>query len=255
MKKILLFFFIISSINGYSQLSVEPRAGLGVTGFSNVDEPISNVGYKLGISVNYLFTPSWGIQTGFFVTEKGVKNSKGFVDLSIKNEDNNLLSTRNWSTSLELRTNYFEIPLGVIYKYSVDSNVSFGLNFGGYVAYGYGGKGIWRFDGLNYSSRIAIFDKEKEIHLNSTYISTISINDTNNHILLENYSYKTANKIDCGLNGGVFVDVYNFSISANYDYGLTNVYKTYPIPSFNSSNNKNIKNKAFWISLGYKFKL
>ncbi|MCL1937468.1 MAG: PorT family protein [Candidatus Azobacteroides sp.] len=200
MKKILLIFFILSGLNGFAQLAIEPRVGLGITDFSGINQSESNIGYKLGVSVDCMFTPSWGIRTGFFVTQKGVRDSKGYINNYLNPDDPE--SAISSPASLELKPNYLEIPVGAVYRYTVDPNVSVGVNMGGYIACGYGGNqtGKLYYDFLQAYQPINIFDK-----------------DANHNLLYDNSTYEKAKRVDCGLNGGVFADVYHFTFSVNYD--------------------------------------
>jgi hypothetical protein len=169
----------------------------------------------------------WGFQSGVYFKKVGVANSKGYLP-----SNSNVLPL---PVSMETSLEYFEIPLALVYKYPIDRNVKIGINAGAYLGIGYGGKVIVRLDGLQEAFGISAFD-------DSFVYGGQYINDT---------SFKRANKIDMGLTGGLGVDIYNVNISANYDWGLTNVYKEYPI----YDKMKNIKNRAFWVAIAYHFQL
>jgi hypothetical protein len=227
MKKcFVMLICLCATVHGFAQFSIGAKTGLVVSDFHNAYETKANAGFKAGLSLQYMFS-EWGLQSGVYFKKVGVANSKGYLP-----SNSNVLPL---PVSMETSLEYFEIPLALVYKYPIDRNVKIGINAGAYLGIGYGGKVIVNLDGLQAAFGINAFD--------DTFVyGGQYINDT---------SFKRANKIDMGLTGGLGVDIYNVNISANYDWGLTNVYKEYPI----FDKKKNIKNRAFWVAIAYHFQL
>ncbi|MDR2120090.1 MAG: PorT family protein [Tannerella sp.] len=232
-KKLITLLFFCAVVTGlHAQLSVGAKTGLAVSDFSHANESSAKTGYKLGVSLEYMFSSRWGIQSGVYTTEIGISNSCGYAPLV--NVPENYAGT----VTLKLSPRYFEIPISAVYKYPVDENVRIGVNAGIYMAYGYSGGGSLREEGLESKHGLNVFEDNK---MNGAY--------------LDNYVLKAANKIDAGLIGGLFLDVYHFNISANFNFGLENVYDRFPIMPESFKGFKNVQNRIFWIGLGYNFML
>jgi hypothetical protein len=234
MKKlsVLLFLCAVTAVC-HAQFSVGVKTGLAISDLSHAYGSEAKTGYKLGVSLEYMFSPRWGIRSGVYTTEVGTANSYGY-DVPIVH----VTGENRGTVALKLSPRYFELPLLAVYKYPVDRNVSIGVNAGGYAAYGYSGGGRLKLEGLESTSGIDVFKDNK---INSAY--------------LEDYVLEAANRLDCGLAGGLFLDVYHFNVSANFNLGLTNVYDRFPIMPASDSSFKNVRNRIFWIGLGYNFAL
>ena len=217
----LIVFFCAAATGGYAQFSIGAQGGLVVANFHDQFGPKGGYGtdvfpkarvtYKAGVTLQYMFSPAWGIQSGVNLKETGNSNSYGIIHYS-ENLDANKVAC--WAS---LR--YVEIPVMAVYKYAINENIRIGIRAGSYLAYGYGGRGTLRDD--VYGS-IKIPDVFKEFNLRA------------------DYTLDAANRWDFGLTGGLLLDVYNFS----------NVYDHYPVmPSYV------VKNRVYWIGLGYQFKL
>jgi hypothetical protein len=233
MKKLITLLILCAAVTGsHAQLSVGVRTGLAVSDLSHANESSVKTGYKLGVALEYMFSPSWGIQSGVYATEAGISNSYGYAPVVHVPEN------YSGTVALKLSPRYFEIPLSAVYKYPVDNSVSIGISAGGYVAYGYAGGGSMRLEGLESTLGTNVFKDNK---MNGAY--------------LENYILGAANNIDCGLAGGLLLDVYHFNVSANFNLGLINVYDCFPIMPDSYKNFNNVRNRIFWIGLGYNFTL
>jgi hypothetical protein len=214
------------TVHSFAQFSIGAKAGLAVSDFHNAYETKANAGFKAGLSLQYMFS-QWGLQSGVYFKKVGVADSKGYLPSNS--------SALHLPVSMETSLEYFEIPLTVVYKYPIDQHVKIGIHAGAYLGMGYGGKVIIRLDGLQESFGISAFD--------DTFVY--------GEQYFDDTSFKGANKVDMGLTGGLGVDIYNVNISANYDLGLSNVYKEFPI----DADIKNIKNRVFWVAIAYHFQL
>jgi hypothetical protein len=234
MKKLsVLLFLCAATAAGHAQLSVGVKTGLAISDLSHAYGSEAKTGYKLGLSLEYMFSPSWGIRTDVYTTEVGTSNSYGYGVPVV-----HVTGENRGTVALKLSPRYFELPLFAVYRYPVDKNVNIGINAGGYVAYGYSGGGLLKLEGLETTIGLDVF---KDNIINGAY--------------LENYVFGAANKLDCGLAGGLFLDVYHFNVSANFNLGLANVYDRFPVMPASDSSFKNVRNRIFWIGLGYNFAL
>ncbi|MDR0748986.1 MAG: PorT family protein [Tannerellaceae bacterium] len=225
-KYFVTFICLCAAANGFAQFSIGAKAGLAVSDFHNGYETKANAGFKAGLSLQYMFS-EWGLQSGVYFKKVGVADSKGFLPSNS--------SALPLALSMERRLEYVEIPLTVVYKYPVDRHVKVEIHAGPYLGIGCGGTGVLDVDGLYTSVGIDAFEDTRP----------------NDGQYLKDVTFKGANKIDMGLTGGLGVDIYNVNISANYDWGLSNVYKEYPI----NADVKNVKNRAFWVAVAYHFQL
>jgi hypothetical protein len=218
---------LCATVHGFAQFSIGAKAGLAIADFHPDYITNSKTGFKAGLSLQYMFS-EWGLQSGVYFKEVGISHSRGVVRYD---GDPNKLYLTTMKSSLE----YFEIPLTAVYKYPIDQHVKIGIHAGPYLGIGYGGSGFIQIEDIGSGFAVESFK--------DTWISD------EQHSLKK--QFKGANKIDMGLTGGLEVDIYNVNISANYDWGLTNVYKEFPI----DNDIKNIKNRAFWVAIAYHFQL
>lgn len=94
------------------------RAGINVASASIEGFDMSNrVGYNFGVSADFAFIESLGLESGIYFTQKGSKY--------LNNKYN---------------AHYLEIPILASYRYNIGSNAQVRLNFGPYIAFGLGGK-------------------------------------------------------------------------------------------------------------------
>ncbi|MDR2921399.1 MAG: PorT family protein [Tannerella sp.] len=223
MRYLIIFIFICLPLNNFAQLYIGIKGGLTISDFSNVSTTYKNTGYKIGASVQYMFS-TWGIQSGIYTTEKGVASSRGYLH-----------EEKFYPVSLEISPRYLELPISAVYKIPVDRNVNIEINLGGYLAYGIGGRGLLVMEGLQTMYGINVFDNVEIDNQDLGYMS-----------------FKGANHFDYGLSSGISMNVYGITIHANYDLGLGKVFNTFPIQR---DNHRSTKNRTFWIGTGYNFKL
>jgi hypothetical protein len=224
MKKLLFTVFLgMIAVSSYSQFSVGAKAGMVVSTFSGVKtETKAAVGYKAGLSAQYLFS-RWGVQSGFYLSEAGLAYSEGLWPN--RNDGMNLIN-------LNFALKYFEIPLSVVYKYPIDNRLKLTFNAGGYFAFKHSGNGTIRYD----NGAISV-DPFQGIQI------------VGNPHLMDMYGEQASHE-DWGLALGAGVDIGNFNIGVNYNQGLTSVFRQY-----NPLDEKpaNAKNRIVWIALGYSF--
>lgn len=224
-KAVILFLLVITTVTTHAQFSIGAKGGITVSIFSNVENVESDCGYKAGLSAQYMFS-RWGIESGIYLTQVGIADSKGFLP-GVK--------TTDVPVSMEVAPRYVEIPVSVVYKLPVTGNISLTVNGGGYVAYGYSGGGLISLNDGTGSVGVTVFKD--------------NINSGDN--VLKPFTIPGASRFDYGLTAGAGIEFLGVNITANYDYGLGNVYDQYPI----YPEKKDVKNRVFWVGLGYSFKL
>lgn len=210
------------------RFTADIRMGMNITEMdiegANMDKQ-PKFGMHFGGNFNYKIVGNFQVQTGFYVTKKGLKqHSKVTSDPSI---GGSYTVTETW---YEATGNYIQMPFNVGYELYFTKKMAFNINGGVYVAYGYGnrGKTIYRDQRLSY-------DKDGQV--------------TGTEYINEPYEVDTFNpqrwkRPDYGLNGsiGFIYDIY--TINFNYERGLHNV---------TNESNKDLKHRIYSISLGFRF--
>jgi hypothetical protein len=133
---------------------------------------------------------------------------------------------------MSVKSQYIDVPVLLIYKCPVSENVQITFNAGGYIAFGQSGGGEIRHSKGSFN--LNAFDDF----------------DSKDDSYFADFTVKGGNKLDYGLVAGIGLDISRFNISASYDLGIADVYDRYPV-----TKDKNIKNRIFWIALGYNFNL
>jgi hypothetical protein len=224
MKRIIfVIVFGIIATSLYSQFSIGAKAGMTISGFSNIrTETRAGTGYKAGLSAQYMFS-RWGVQSGVYLSETGISYSEGLLP--------NKTGGAHFAI-LEATPKYLEVPLCAVYKYAVDDHVKLTFSAGVYYACGYGGGGTVRFDNGGYGFNV--FD---DIRIE---------NDANFDFFAER-----ASRNDYGSTVGIGVDIYRFNVSISYNEGFANVYRQFPI----DPDSYDIRNRSIWLGIGYSFNL
>lgn len=223
MKNLRLFFlmtFVFAAVSASAQLSFGVKAGLNMSTITDVEDSDMKIGYKVGPTVEYMFAPNMGIQSGLLLSSKGVKSSLSYHD-DYENETINQDATIN--------SNYLELPILFAYKFAIAPDTKVYLNAGPYLAYGIFGKTKFKYTIDGYSGDYEVkydtfgddyYDENLETH------------------------YPGMERFDFGLSFGAGMEITKFNFGLNYDLGLKKVYDV---------DGDSPKNSNFWISAGYKF--
>jgi hypothetical protein len=225
---ILFFSFPFLSFPCFSQLYIGANGGLAISDLNGVYRTVKkdeHVGCKIGFSLQYMLS-EFGIESGLYIAEKGISNSEGFLEVDQK----------SYRASLEISPLYMELPVSLVYNIPIERKVNLQINLGGYFAYGFAGQGLLSAEDLGTTSGFFAFED-------------IEIID---YQWIGEYTAKGANRFDFGLTSGIGLIVHNIKIKANYDFGLGNVFDVYPIQTENPNK---VRNRTFWIGLGYNLKL
>jgi predicted porin len=222
-KKILLLLISVLSVVAVSaQLKFGVKAGFNASTISNfpkVEIPgesgISTStpykpGFQIGVAAQYLITPELGIESGLYYTQIGNKYE---VKVSIENE--------YITAGLSSNPSYLQLPITVLYKFNVGTDLYLYPQAGLYLGYGLAGKVKPTFK-TNVQGVTA--DTEKVDFFDD---------DTN--------------RFDAGLTFGLNLQYSNWVIGLGYDLGLLKINKE------SASGYKDIKNANIKVTLGYFF--
>lgn len=178
-------------------------------------------GVHIGVNFNYKVLGNMQLQTGLYVTKKGLKQH-------VKDRQENWAGTiLAEDTIRNLTANYIQVPLAVGYEVYLSNNFAFNINVGMYAAYGFKGK---------YREESSYWTKtENNPPTNTVYRPEIE-KDT--------YRYDMLKRLDYGAIGsvGLIYDIYTLNFT--YEYGLYDV-----------SNDvaRNLKTRNMAVSLGFRF--
>lgn len=232
MKTILKIFLLISlfvcsigTINAQypkKRITSDIHVGLNLAGMDIKNENTykqAKVGVHIGFNVNYKFWSNVQLQTGLFVTKKGLKRHIHTVE---KNGD---ISVTTYDGYYNATGNYIQMPFNLGYELYFTKSWAFNINGGLYAAYGYKGTGTT-------SSVTVISD-----NIGKPVVTTVP------EVEFESFTPDRWRRFDYGLNAkvGLVYDIYTINIG--YEYGLYNIAYTGP----------ELKNRNFFVSFGFRF--
>lgn len=180
------------------------------------------LGVHIGVNFNYKIIGNFQVQSGLFVSKKGLKQH-----ITETTEDVGGVVTDVYESWTDATGNYIQIPFNVGYEWYFSKNWAVNINGGLYAAYGYKGKTTERSRSVRYNGSEPPITEETPETEKETF-----------------YQINGWKRFDYGLNGsvGLIYDIYTLNI--NYERGLYNVSNSY---------GKNLKNRNFTVSLGFRF--
>ena len=124
-KVFLVAIAVLFSTATYAQdLKFGVNAGMNLSNMSgDYDNTKANIGFQVGVTVDYFLTPEIFLQSGLSFTTKGVK----FDDLPGISDP-------------KIGESYLQLPIRVGYSIPVSDGFNINFNVGPYLAYGVGGK-------------------------------------------------------------------------------------------------------------------
>lgn len=177
-------------------------------------------GAVIGVNFNYKIWHNIQVQTGFFVSKKGLKQeSHNVVETGLL--DKHILDTINVTVA-----NYIQVPLCLGYEVYLTKNFAVNLNVGVYGAYGFKG---------NYENK---YSKSVKDYDGNITIEPLVVEEG------ETFDINKYSRWDYGLIGSVGFIYDIFSLNLNYEHGLNNVSAVDWI---------NLKNRNISILLGIRF--
>ncbi|WP_101689541.1 porin family protein [Dysgonomonas massiliensis] len=224
---IILCFVCVSDIDAQiglrRKLFHEFRMGLNSSEMdikgANRDKKVKK-GFHFGYVGTYKFMEPFQVQTGIFLTKKGMKQSIDRRTESAIGTDITYERTR-----YEIDANYVQIPLMIGWETDYDKEWVFNINAGVYGAWGFKGR-------TKKNMRI------EEI-IGEGYEPAITYENSN----IRTFTKSVLKKFDYGvlINAGVIYDVYLLNVS--YEYGLYNVSQVDP----------ELRNRNLTLSIGLRF--
>lgn len=138
-----------------SPVTVGVRGGLDISSGRGMDfdDTGSKFGGMGGVSVDFNFVRSFGINSGLFFVQKGVTTDGDFFNLG----------TGQMAEKIDSRitANFIQLPIYASYKLNLTDADRFQLFFGPYIEYGVYGKATTKFkymDGKDYKATVNIYD-------------------------------------------------------------------------------------------------
>lgn len=180
------------------------------------------LGMLVGVNFNYKIYDNIQVQTGIFVTKRGLKQHIDRLDDTNISAEVIIRGDSLFNTAAD----YLQLPLCVGYEVYLNKNFAINFNAGLYLAYGF--KGTHRQQGYREIIRNGI--------VTATEITLpYSESDTFQFRRWKRFDYGGTAKV------GVVYDIY--TVNCGYEYGLQNV----------SDEGRNLKNRNFFVSAGFRF--
>ncbi len=181
------------------------------------------IGVQFGGTVSYKVLGDFQLQTGFFITKKGLKQHENSYSVDRNSGITTLVDRRTW-----VDANYVQVPFNVGLEHYFTNNFALNINGGIYVAYGF--KGL-----SNVTGTITT------IAGTQTNVSDVNSGDQQTFHLtslgqLKRFDY------GAGLSVGAIYDIYG--ITMGYEYGLHNI---------SAIAGDVRRNRNFYIGLGFRF--
>ncbi len=227
--KILISTCILIVISSGAELKAQKRRITSdfLFGFNFAEMDIKNgnmykepkIGFLIGANVNFKLINDFQVQTGFFVTKKGLRQ-----DIETVENDEAAGQRTVYHTMRNTAANYIQVPLGIGYEVYLTRSFALNINAGGYAAYGFKG------DHRTEEYTVVWLD-------NVEYPSAITETET------DTFSKRMWKRFDYGAYArvGAIYDI--FTINLTYEYGLYNV----------SNEGSIMKNRNLAVALGFRF--
>lgn len=212
-----------NSSNGDHKISFGVRAGMNISSmggdfkktFSESTDLNSKVGFNIGAIVDIPVWKELYVQPGLFFTTKGAKSK--FAE---SNEEDG--ETFKYEEKGTFNAMYLEIPILLSYRFNLNENIKWHINFGPYIALGIGGKAKFENTENEEKEEADFFGKSED-----------------------SFGF---NRFDAGLSFGTGLSFKHYYIGLQYELGLTNAAnKDY------WGEKTSIKMNNLAISLGYNF--
>ncbi|NDV78800.1 outer membrane beta-barrel protein [Dysgonomonas sp. 511] len=229
LRILILSGLLLLSINGLYAQRVKKKfttdfhmglnfAEMDIQGANKYKEP--KLGMFLGANLNFKILGNVQIQTGFWVTKRGLKQH-----IEEKRVDNGTNTVYMGDTIRETAASYLQVPLCLGYEVFLTKKFAVNFNVGGYLAYGFKGnhheEGIQTVvqDGVEMPQTLTVFDRE-----------TFGLSYWNR------WDYGAIAKV------GFVYDIYTVNFS--YEHGFYNV---------SGDPNQPLKNRNKSVSVGFRF--
>ncbi|MDU1892191.1 MAG: porin family protein [Dysgonomonas sp.] len=181
------------------------------------------IGVNIGVNFNYKILGNIQLQSGLFVTKKGLKQH---IKSRTKDETTGTVVAND--TITHIVPNYIQVPLALGYEVYLSKNFAFNVNVGGYAAYGFKGyhtreTSSWTVEAGRPPSDVSY----------GPGIDTDVFDDNN---VLRRFDYGVIASV------GFIYDIY--MINFNYEHGLYNI---------SNDASRVLKTRNKWFSIGFRF--
>ncbi|MFV0417667.1 MAG: porin family protein [Dysgonomonas sp.] len=230
-KSLILVYLLISTVFQIQAQSDRKRftsdfhvglnfANMDISRGGNNDFNEPKLGATLGMNFNYKIFHNIQIQSGFFVTKKGLKQS---IHKEVIEPLNDITVTDTLNHTV---ANYMQVPLCLGYEVYFTDKFGFNLNAGGYIAYGY--KGTY----------------ENKYYMETIFADNTVISNPLEIVNGQTFDLNKWKRWDYGFIGSVGFIYDIFMLNFNYEHGLHDL---------SSTNTVSMKNRTLSVSLGFRF--
>lgn len=215
MKKLLCILVVgIFAMTASAQITWNAKAGFGISKclYSDGDNEDGKTHFvgKLGVGMEYPLTSNFSLMPSAEFALKGAKWGEKF---------------EGWTYEETIDIYYFQIPVLGAYRFNLTDRLNLVAKAGPYFAYGFAGKA----------------------KLSESFGSGSHNEDYSES---ENLFKNGGKRFEVGLDFGVDLEFKRFVVGAEYEFGLTPLYKE---KSEKADESYSIKNSAIYVTVGYKF--
>jgi hypothetical protein len=134
---LIAFFFLVSTLCGYSQIFWNVKAGMNLSTITPMEMNEKKTGYQFGVGMDYFFHNHWGIQPSLMLVSKGYKNKVEDYDYPSEFD----FPFYNWKSYYYTANRiYISMPVMLAYRFNLSGTMKLVFNGGGYISYGIAGK-------------------------------------------------------------------------------------------------------------------
>ena len=241
-KLIITLLFLAGATAANAQFKAGLRFGGNLSNIITDEEDFKErinekIGFHGGITAEYMFSPSIGIQTAILYSEKGSKLL--FLDTETSIEDGRAL----YKVYLTPKLGYIEMPLHAVYKLPLGAASSLTFSAGPYIGYGVTEKIKMHYD-LKFTGDITKESKKETRESLDEFTENMEKGLNENIVLFKEDGILTPFDFGAGLSVGYEL-LQRFEIKAGMDMGLKNILR--------ENEDESIKNTNIYLSLGFKF--
>lgn len=215
-----------------AQVSLQARAGVGLSKFQGLSLMENSFSYKVGMSVDIPVAKQWAVQPTLYFVQKG-SNFSGYYG-----------SEQIVPVTLDNRLSYFELPVYGAFKMNLSDEMQLTFKAGPYVAWGVVGKAHVSSDDMDFHRTFV-----GELFTDGCDFDGLTTLNTKSGTTYVAGS-KAYKNLDAGVAFGVDFRYQHFLVGMDCSWGLL------PVTDglFNNVALKgDLTNLAFYLTLGYQF--
>jgi len=249
-KKSIFLFAVLAAVGlTFAQVGFGVRAGLNLGKMetdpsytekdgsysyertTNVTSSTGNlIGFHVGAVVDIGINEFFYVQPGILLTQKGGETNSERKESSSDDDD-----YRNSEENTYIAPYYLDIPIMLSLKGKLNDNLALRVQAGPYIGFGLFGKMESEYKEEDSYGGYVDRDNEK-IKIKNLFSPTSEEKEM---------GFKGASRVNIGLGFGAGIEISDFYVGVNYDYGLTNLSK-------DDDDGKSYE-RTLGITLGYNF--